>query len=149
VPAWTIPWPPVATPAEEQFSLTLTAGYRTGASNTQYTGFGTISGTPIGTLSPDSYNGITILRIYGFGSSITLLETTFVLRLTVGGAAPAADAFISVSFTDASGVNRSFDRLSASFPNGSAGASDREWTWPVAAANILNNGGVYAITLTA
>lgn len=54
MPAWVIPWPPIAAPAEEQFPLTLTAGYRTGASNTQYTGFGTISGTPIGTLSPDS-----------------------------------------------------------------------------------------------
>lgn len=103
------------------------AGY-TGADPNNLLGAGAF-----GSFSDDSVTTYTVVAFYayvydGSGTPDPLLQTTVVLKITDGGAAPPSNIFDSITLTGESGL-LTLLRSNADDPNGYDTGTEREWMW--------------------
>ncbi|HQR71229.1 MAG TPA: hypothetical protein PLE54_11535 [Burkholderiaceae bacterium] len=109
---------------------------------------GTLTNPFLGTATLPNYDNV--LTVYAFSpSDIYPLQRSIYLAMDDGAGGPAAEtAFTSIVFTDTNGVERTLLRTAADVPTGTAGGTQRTWTWTLNDSMIFAPGETYDLVFT-
>ena len=101
-----------------------------------------------GSSDVSTFGVLEVIYCFAFGFTAGTNEDTIHLALAESGAPASTSAFTSISFVDQSSVSRTLNRVDSWEPDGTDETTRRSWAWSVSAANIMDDGGTYAVTLT-